>query len=424
MKILFVACYSPLINNSAAIETLWYLNKLSDIEDNEVHVITVDFPKNSIYYDEDVIKLLSPKVKLHIVDGGWIFNLVMPKKKSSEHKVSKSSKGRMMKFLKKIKNIVAIPDAYVFWTFKSYKYIKSTFKQDDFDIVFSMHEPPSSHLAAYKFKNYFKTVKWITYWSDPWIEDASRKNYSFLRRYFENSLEKSIVDNCSSFVFVTEANRNDYIHKYNIPREKTFLINRGYDKRLYSKLKNETLPILINKEKINIVYTGEIFSRLRNIVPFIETLDIIKEKNKELYLRLNVLFFGNIDDLEALERLKNHDCVRVSGRIPYEEALKYVLNSELLILLGNKNSNQIPAKIYDYFGSEAYIFTILGDEKDPILNLVNNNSKCIVTNNNKIDIYNNLKYAIKKLEDKDSCKAIEDYEWSNIAVKLNNILKG
>ena len=51
MKILFIACYSPLINNSASIETLQYLNNLVN-EGNDIHLLTVDFPKNSIYYDE------------------------------------------------------------------------------------------------------------------------------------------------------------------------------------------------------------------------------------------------------------------------------------------------------------------------------------------------------------------------------------
>ena len=34
MKILFIACYSPMINNSASIETLMYLNNLCNIENN------------------------------------------------------------------------------------------------------------------------------------------------------------------------------------------------------------------------------------------------------------------------------------------------------------------------------------------------------------------------------------------------------
>ena len=42
MKILFIACYSPLINNSASIETLQYLNNLAKIDENEVHLLTVN----------------------------------------------------------------------------------------------------------------------------------------------------------------------------------------------------------------------------------------------------------------------------------------------------------------------------------------------------------------------------------------------
>ncbi|ETJ29171.1 hypothetical protein Q604_UNBC16286G0001, partial [human gut metagenome] len=45
----------------------------------------------------------------------------------------------------------------------------------------------------------------------------------------------------------------------------------------------------------------------------------------------------------------------VSGRIPFDEALKYMLNGDILLLFGNKNSKQIPAKIYDYFGAKGFI---------------------------------------------------------------------
>ena len=80
MKLLFIACYSPLINNSAAIETLQYLNKLCDIEGNEIHLLTVDFPKDSIYYDETLLNMMDKKIKLHIVEGGMFFRRLMPKK--------------------------------------------------------------------------------------------------------------------------------------------------------------------------------------------------------------------------------------------------------------------------------------------------------------------------------------------------------
>ena len=78
--------------------------------------------------------------------------------------------------------------------------------------------------------------------------------------------------------------------------------------------------------------------------------------------------------------------MNVSPRIPYDEALSYMLNGDVLMLFGNKNSKQIPAKIYDYFGADGIIFVILGDENDPIIDVVKNKEKCIVVNNNADEI--------------------------------------
>ena len=42
------------------------------IDENEVHLLTVNFPKNSIYYDEYILSMLNEKVKMHIISGGKI----------------------------------------------------------------------------------------------------------------------------------------------------------------------------------------------------------------------------------------------------------------------------------------------------------------------------------------------------------------
>ena len=93
MKILFIACYSPFINNSASIETLQYLNKLSEINNNEVHLLTVDFPKDSIYYDEALSKMINKNIKIHLVEGGSLFNRLVPRKTNDNNEnVIQSSK--------------------------------------------------------------------------------------------------------------------------------------------------------------------------------------------------------------------------------------------------------------------------------------------------------------------------------------------
>lgn len=426
MKILFIACYSPLINNSASIETLQYLNNLAKIDGNEVHLLTVNFPKNSIYYDEYILSMLDKRVNMHIISGGKIFEKIMPKKSLNTEvvNVSRNNKSFVKTLLKKGKSIVAVPDMYFNWAKSASKYGIELVKREKFDVMFSMHEPPSSHICALKIKEEFKDLPWVTYWSDPWLKDSTRDNISKARRKFEGSFEKKIVELSDRFIFVTKANRDDYVSSYNIPIEKTFIVTRGYDEKQYSEIKKSSKPSFINKDKINFVYAGEIFSKLRNVNPFIGALNDIKDKNVELYNKLNVMFFGNIDDEDIKNKLMKVENVNVSPRIPYDEALGYMLNSEVLLLFGNKNSKQIPAKIYDYFGADGLIFVILGDENDPIRDVVENKKKCIVVNNNTHEIVNGINKIVSMLENNEKYGPIEEYKWQYISKRLNDILKG
>ncbi|OOM74341.1 hypothetical protein CLPUN_40460 [Clostridium puniceum] len=432
MKILFIACYSPLINNSAAIETLQYLNKLSEINNNEVHLLTVNFPKDSIYYDETLRSMMDNKIKVHVVDGGIVFKKLMPrnigktKEKSGLSLQNKSGKGKRL--LRRLKNALVIPDMYYGWARKAGDYGIALMVKEKFDVIFSMHEPPSSHLCAYYIKKQYRDIPWITYWSDPWLKDSTREKSFIVKKLLEQNMEKNIVNLADKFIFVTEANKNEYLKDYKALSDgskKTFILNRGFDRNLYDTLFNEEPPALIKKDKLNMIYTGEIFSKLRDIKPFIKAIEEIKEEDGEAYSLLNVLFFGNIDDIEGKKRLENLQVAKVSPRIPFNEALKYMLNGNALLLFGNKNSTQIPAKIYDYFGAKGRIFVIYGDRNDPIKRVVKNNTKCIVVENNVQEI----KAKIYKLiemhrNEKIDCAPDLNYEWNSIVERLNSILGG
>lgn len=424
MKILFIACYSPFINNSAAIETLQYLNKLSNIEGNDLHLLTVNFPEDSIYYDETLRDMIDKKINVHLIDGGKLFNKLVPRKREDNVKVQ-TSKGntKKMKLLRSVKNAVVIPDMYYGWSKKASEYGIKLMEKEKFDVIFSMHEPPSSHLCAYNIKNKFKDIPWITYWSDPWLKDSTRQNSNIIKRTIEKSMEKKIVKLADKFIFVTESNREDYINGYGIDKDKTFIITRGFDSKFFDELRKEKVPELIDENKINIIYAGEIFSKLRNINPFIEAVEEIRTEHKDLYEKMNILFFGNIDDAEAKEKLEALEVAKVSKRIAFNEAIKYMLNSEVLLLFGNKNSKQIPAKIYEYFGANGKILVVYGDEEDPIKAVVENNDRCYTSLNNKELI---KKQLIKILSnDKNELYGVPDfnYEWEAIGNKLNKILE-
>ena len=117
------------------------------------------------------------------------------------------------------------------------------------------------------------------------------------------------------------------------------------------------------------------------------------------------------------------DNVKVSNRIPYKEALGYMINADVLLLFGNKNSKQIPAKIYDYFGCYAYILVVLGDENDPIIDVVSNLDKCKVSNNNSKDIKDSIIELTNKIISGNKSSQITEYEWENISKRLDSILR-
>lgn len=416
MNILFIACYSPLINNSASIETLQYLNNLSRIPGNKIHLLTVDFPADSVYYDEDVFKLLDKSVEVYAISGGKIFEKVMPRKGNG---VALASGGKGSSLKRRIKNIVAIPDMYLNWAYRAAKVGKDIVEKENINIIFSMHEPPSSHICAMQIKKKFKDIPWIAYWSDPWLKDSSRENSSVIRKFIESNYEKNIIKLIDKHIFVTKANRDDYIESYYLDKNKTYIITRGYEKEFYQEIRLMKKADKIKDDKVNIVYAGEIFKKLRDINPFILAIN-----NHDISESSNIMFFGNIDDEDAKAKLKQYNNVSVEGRIPYKEAMNYMINSQILIIFGNKNSKQIPAKVYDYFGCDGYILIILGDENDPIKEVAQNQSRCIIVNNNPDEIKDALLTLIRKVKVEGLLKPIEEYEWSNIANKLNKILEG
>ncbi|MBY6784345.1 glycosyl transferase group 1, partial [Clostridium botulinum] len=164
------------------------------------------------YYDEYLFSMMDSKIKYHLIDGGVIFKKFIPRKQSIANVNKEPIKNR--KFLRKIKNAFVIPDMYYGWAKKAAKYGIQLMQQEKFDVIFSMHEPPSSHLCAYYIKRKFKNVPWITYWSDPWLKDSTRQNSFVLKRLVEKNMEKNVVQIADKFIFVTEENRKDYLSQY------------------------------------------------------------------------------------------------------------------------------------------------------------------------------------------------------------------
>lgn len=419
-NILFVSCYSVDINNSASIELIYYMNLLSASGKFKVHLLTMDFPSNSIYYDSEISKLVSKDIKIHRIKGGFLLNKLLPKNIKISKEGQKNSKKAL---LIKMKNLFTVIDPYVSWCFKAVKYFRNQLIDEKFDIILGMHEPPSSLICSYKIKDYLikKTskVKFISYFSDPYCNELSRRNKNFITRKINESIESKIVSKSDKFLFVSKDNYEYYKEKYGINSDNVQIIHRGYDIDFYNQSKG-VYPKIYSKDKINVLHAGDIALGMRNVCEFIEALDSLKKEDSLKFSKLNINFYGNINDSNQELLLKKKNYISYNSRISYSKIVNYMVNADVLIIFGNKEFKQIPAKIYDYVGINAYILVIVESYKDPLYELVKNTQGVFCVLNNKDSI---KKEIIKLLDQYNNQRNFDRNEFSNenILYKLEKI---
>lgn len=427
MKILFIATQLPPYNGSGNIRALNYINGIQN-RGHKVDILGVKYPEDSIAYDKSLENSFNKNINIYRVNPG-IFYKIFYRRKAKPNVFNETMKLNLksrvkIKLNEFIRRNLLIPDSYLQWIHPAYTEGKKLIEKEKYDYIFSIHETPSSHIAAYKLKKQYPKVNWIGYWSDPWNNDSIRKKYnSKLKTKIEERMEYTVIKNMDKFFFTTESTRKMYVNKYNLHINKTEIVYRGYNDLYYEKLlENKNIPKNIHKNKINIVYVGTIYHDLRDISPLCSALDILKNKYQKIFNKLNITFLGQFDNLKDKQKLDNFNNVKIMDHTQYKEALRYIVYAECLLLYGNKNSLQIPGKVYEYSGSKAVILTILGDENDGLKEILLPMNKGPIILNEKeqivmaiINIFNSYKEN-KEIWNK-PCKK---YIWKNVIKDLEN----
>lgn len=433
MRILLIATYLPPYSGSGNIRLLNYINYLSRLG-NKVDVVGVEYPKNSIAYDETLEDVFDDEVNIYRVKPGLFYNLFNRKKavqtnKEKDTVKQNTTRESLNRFKSKInyfiKTTFLIPDAFVGWIRPAYKVSCQLISKNKYDLIFTIHETPSSHIVGYKLKKKFKDLKWAGYWSDPWNGDSVLRNKnSFIKKTIDEYLELKVVKSVDKLLFTTKSTMEMYINKYKLSESKTEVIYRGYDEELYEKLeKNNKIPNGFENDKLNIVHTGTIYKELRDVKPLYKALKLLKENNFEIFNKLNIIFVGQFTDKEDEMLLRGLECVKIVNYLPFEEAMQYVVNAEVLLLYGNKNSTQVPGKLYEYIGSKSIILTILGCEKDELNEIMKNIDKGPIILNDSEAISSEI---INLINTKDKAnkwnRRCSQFEWSKVVLDLQNKL--
>ena len=319
------------------------------------------------------------------------------------------------KFLMKILNVFGgkflFPDVFALWSKQALKFLK-TKDINNFDLAITSSGSFTSHFigSSISKKN---SIDWIADYGDPWSLDKYG-NIKFLVKFFE----RKVLKNCSLIFFTTHSTikfYNLFLDKYNIKKDLVFL-PCGYD-----TMPNYEIVPKKNKQ-LSFTYTGVAYSQDRNLS---NAILAVGENKEDAYLNIVGSYSSKYENILNVENIVNF-----KGRVSYEQSLTMILESDVLLHIGNFGALQIPGKTYIYLSAPKPILYIRQETGyDPTFELLSKFEGIVICENSISDIDRAIKEIVQNYngfltlsQERVMSEELKQFEWINVNKMFNNAI--
>ncbi len=347
----------------------------------EAVVLTVD-PQYNVSLDQTLLKQIpegtvvyrakefNPYQKLNRLRSAANANANGSNEQAEKRKVSMLSKVKASIFhlLKKMKNVLLIPDDHRLWVSSAVRLGLKAIKEQKIEVIFSTSGPYSSHLVAQKLAK--KTgLPWIADFRDPWTQNMHRSGIAW-REWIEERMERAVMEGATAITTVTQSFADNFLTKYPNIRH-IEVIHNGYDPEDFQHIEEKK-----SLDRLVFAYTG-IFYQERNPRLFLQAIaELIKAgelQKEEILIRFAGVFDypGYSENQDAVRRLGLTDVVEVLGYLPHQQSLSLLKSSNVLLLINDTapgSEAYIPGKLYEYFAVKRPIlaFSLVGEASNII----------------------------------------------------------
>ena len=193
-----------------------------------------------------------------------------------------------------------------------------------------------------------------------WQVDPCSTNLTRLKREkkLSEKIEKSIIEKFDA-VLTDEIYYNELINIYGRSiSNKVHIFNMP----LIDAFNKTNNKIIKNEEEINCVFTGLIYLGIRDPG---YTIKLFNELGKDGKIKLH-LYGPERKDVPY----ECSDAIVFHNKVNMEEAKKIIQNADFLVNIGNKMSNQIPSKLYEYVSTGLPIINVYKNENCPSIGLL------------------------------------------------------
>ncbi|MDA9316898.1 hypothetical protein N9Q58_03150 [Polaribacter sp.] len=257
------------------------------------------------------------------------------------------------------------------------------------DGILSFSVPFHSHLYTHEVlvKTGYETL-WASF-----LIDAHQHKIGLSKKHKrvfakEEAIVFENVDICF-FLDVLQENYNttnykEFGNKFNYFKLPFFKIPLSYKAK-------ETIGIAKTENTIDITFAGTLYDDSSPIHYFSSFIKECKDTNIRFHL-MGKFYPKTMKILEELMELMPNQ-IRLYGFVRRDFVLASLQRSDILINIGNNNTNQIPSKILEYIGLQKPFFSFIRDEKDAAIEYLDLYPHAYVINENKED---SMKIVVKE----------------------------
>ena len=313
-----------------------------------------------------------------------------------------------------------IPDARKNWIQPSVAFLSNYIKEHQIETIITTGPPHSLHVIGLQLKEELD-INWIADFRDPWTTIGYHKDLKLTEssKAKHINLEQNVLNTADEIVVTSNHTKNEFQTKTKQPIS---VITNGYD--------THSVRVEGKDELFTLSHIGSLLSE-RNPEVLWETLrELIQEhKNFSKAFKLQLIGVVSDDVIESIHKngLKNH--VNVVGYVSHDEALKFQMQSQLLLLI-EINSEEtkaiIPGKVFEYLISETPILAIGPKDADVEQIIKSTNTGTYFNYNQKTELKAQLLSYFKAFENNAlivNAIGLQPYSRKALTEKLSVLIK-
>lgn len=260
---------------------------------------------------------------------------------------------------------ILCPEPEIAWVPFALRKASAIVRRYGIDTVIVTVPPFSALLVGVGLKRRFPHIKLVSDFRDEWLTfyltDFEFQNSVHTRRRAEQ-IEREAVETSDSVIAVTPSSLEEIRKRHPAqPDSKFACVSNGYDPEMFRSFqpRSHGLP-----EKIVVTHMGTVY-KTASPKYYLDALDALPD---HIASRFETRFIGRVSDSERAVFEGRKSAVRLFGFMPQEEALRWVEETDYL-LLTMTDPISLPGKLFEYLamGKPILAFSPPGGEVDRLL---------------------------------------------------------